>query len=162
MKQINIDIVQAKPDIQVEMSTDKPAIQVGIEPPAQIVNRNYDALNNKPSINDVVLQGNKTGDELGLVNKDVFEAETNKLQENIDKEASRAQLAEQVLNQSIKEEQTARTEEDAEIKAQITAETNRAISKENSSFSSLAFCALGYPSFVCALCTYLKELQNNA
>lgn len=132
MKQISIDIVQAKPDIQVEMSTDKPAIQVGIEQPAQIVNGDYNRLSNKPSINNVVLQGNKTGDELGLVNKDVFEAKTNKLQENINKETSRAQSAEQALSQSIQEEHTERAEEDAKLNAQITAETNRATAKENS------------------------------
>lgn len=132
MKRIDIDIVQAKPDIQVEMSTDKPTIQVGIEQPAQIVNGDYNKLSNKPSINNVVLQGNKTGDELGLVNKDVFEAETNKLQENIDKETSRAQSAEQTLAQLIEEEHTERTEEDAKLNAQITAETNRATTKENS------------------------------
>ena len=41
------------------------------EPPTiELLNTNYELLENKPSINDVELVGNKTADELGLATKD--------------------------------------------------------------------------------------------
>lgn len=80
MKQMTIDIVQAKPSInvgrvskkpqiEIEMTQARPAISVDVLPPTSIENDDYDVLRNKPSINSVQLVGNKTSEELGLADK---------------------------------------------------------------------------------------------
>lgn len=77
MKQINIDIIQTKPTVKVEVMSNKPVIQADILPPAVLKDNDYNTLKNLPSINGETVIGHKSGKDYNLANEDEFQEHVN-------------------------------------------------------------------------------------
>jgi len=63
---VDIDIVQPT-EVTISVDTDS-EVDISVVPTSKLIN-DYNDLNNKPKINNVTLQGNKTSDNLGLQDK---------------------------------------------------------------------------------------------
>ena len=100
----------------------------------------YNRLNNRPAINDVVLEGNKTGADLGLIDKPLFdesvknlndlittetknrESADSELTDSINAEVARAKEQEQALQAAIDDEASERASADSELQQSISNE----------------------------------------
>ena len=70
MRSIDVDVRRSESiSTDIRRGSTSTAIDVGSIGGGNVGTRDYEKLKNKPSINDVILVGNKTSDDLGIISK---------------------------------------------------------------------------------------------
>ena len=67
MNERNITVQRENVEQEISLVNEQQEQNIGVRSESVTINRNYEALNNKPSINGVELVGNKTSAELGVL-----------------------------------------------------------------------------------------------